>query len=564
MGSVTARITQNQALYYAVQEHSQNEDTWQHILTSVTTSNGLVNGSTMIDADRVSGGANTWNGRYWVRIKSGNNKGLWRRIVDDFGSANLYLEGYEDSVGLPSQVVSGTEYELWKSPEPVVVITSATNATQFADTERNEANDFWEGYYLVAISGALRGEKAQVTGFTSASGEFIVGSGLSGTPSVGDVFLICRYIDVTSINNGLTQAFNARPMNRLDGSKGDGSIGVKSGTFGFDVPALGVWRNGSSTVGSILGGLLTACGFEEVASGVAAGSTTPSTSTTTQLEVDTATWESYSIGAAVSVNGEQAFITALGDGGGTDDNITITPALAVGAQAGVTVCASVNYRRNRRNDDGDYNSVTIVHEVDGIRTIMTGCKGNLTISGEDNLTFGFEFQVDNFIRDYAPSAHYPGDAYETFAPVQSTDRRCYFGATAVELGGISASLNNTVSPRSVQGGYGANGRAGFAHTGVNPSLTCRKLMSTATGEELDADERWFSRTSHDLMIFWGNSLYGNCALRMPVCRLVQEPKPEDQDGIQATPFVFEAMEAGTTTDPDGTLVKIPDFIISFS
>jgi len=558
MGSVTSRVSQNASLAFVEHDPGNSEETWQLVFSAMT--NGAGTATTVVDSQRASGSANTFNGRYWVRMTGGANKGLWKRIVDDNGTGTLTLEG----AGFPAAPGTLTGYEIWKSPEPVVVVTSAASGLSFADTARDEADDFWNGYYIVALSGALRGEKSEITDFASASGTFTVGTAFSAAPSAGDVFALRQYVDAKSVNNGLSQAFNERPVHRLDGSRGDGSVGVKSGTFGFDAPALPAYKIGSTVVQPPLGGLIKACGFKLVNSNLATGSAMASGSTTTQIELDTGTWEDFSIGTVVNIRGEQAYITALADGAGSEDNMTISPALGVAPGVLTAMWRTINYRRNRRADDGDYGCVTIVHEVDGIRTTMTGCKGNLTISGDADLTFSFEFQVDHFIREYAPAAHYSGDAYDSYTPIQATERRCYFGATAVELGGISASLGNTVVPRKVQGGYGINGRAGFGHSAVNPGLTARKLMSTASGEELDHDERWFSRTSQDLMIFWGTKVLGGCALRIPVARLVAEPKPEDDEGLQVTPFVFEAMDAGTTTDPDGTVVKIPDFIISFS
>lgn len=564
MGSVTTRVTQNASLAF-VEHHPDKNDTWQLIFSSRTTGDGGADGSTIVDGTRDSGAANTYNGRYWVRIKSGANNGAWKRVIlDETGNGTLKVEGGQDSDGFAAQVVSGVDYELWLSPEPVIVVDSSSGSTDVVDAVRDEPDDFWEGYYLVCISGARRGQKAEVTGFTSATGTFVVGTGFSGALTAGDVCLLRRYIDPISINDGTAHAFNPRPMNRLDGSKGDGSIGTKGGTFGFDVAALGVYRSGSRSERAILGGLLVACGFEEVFSGVDTGDAVSAQNSTTALDIATGGWENYELGCLLSAGGELAYITALTDGGGSDDTITVSPALGSAPDTAAQLPRSVNYQRSRRADDGEYGAVTIVKEVDGIRTTMTGCRGNLTISGENELMFGFEFQVDHYVREHAPCQVYIGDAYPTYEPIMASERRCYFGSTAVELGAISVTLNNEVSPKTVQGASGINGRAGFGHSSVNPGVTCRKLMSTTAGEEVDADERWFARTSHDVMLFWGNTMYGGCAVRMPVARLVAEPKPEDDNGAQVTPFVFEAMTAGTATDPDSAVTKLPDFSISFA
>ena len=561
MSSVAALASQNSSLAY-VEHEPGSADTWQLIYSSACTSNGAADGTTVVDTTRDSGGANTYSGRYWVHITSGACKGAWRRIVDDDGAGTLTVEEDKDDVGFQSQIVDTVTYELWKSPEPVIVVDSSSGATNIVDAVRDEADDFWIGYWVVMIHGNKKGQKAQVTDFVSSTGTFTVGSGFAASLSAGDVLVLRKYIDVSSISNGLSQEFNARPVNRLDGAKCDGSVGVKGGTFGFEMVALGVHQvSAGNVVRSVMGGLLVACGFKEVTSGSLGGEALIAGSTTTQLEVNAADWENFSIGALLSVEGEQAFITALTDD--TNDNITITPPLGVAPDFSAVIARSVNYRRNRRNSDGDYGAVTLVLEVDGVRTTMTGCKGNVTVSGESELMFSYEFSVDHWIREWCPSEEYQGDAYPTYAPIQATQRRCYFGSTAVELGGISASLNNTVAAKKVQGSTGINGRAGFAHSAVNPGLTCRKIQPVVAGSYNDADDRWYARTSHDLMVFWGTTVYGGCAIRMPVSRLVAEPKPEDDEGMQVTPFVFESMDAGTQSDPDSVVQKIPDFTISF-
>lgn len=556
-----ARRTQNQHLAIC-KEHPSYSIGWQLIFSSQTSGAGAANGSTLVDATRDSGAADTYNGRYWVRCKSGANAGIWKRVLDDDGAGTLSFEGISDSDGFPNQVANAVDYELWKSPEAVIVVDSSGDASTIVDAVRDEPNDYWEGHWIQPLTGNRRGEIQRCSNFVSSTGTFTLDDAFTGVLAAGDVCVLRRYIDVSNIRNGLTQMFNPRPINRLDGTKPDGSVGAKAGTFGFDARVQGGALVGGSMVQPPLAPAIQACGFTEERSGY--GGNTQASCTTTALKVDTASWEYYYISALLSVLGEMAFVTAMTDGGGADDTITISPALGVAPDSGAYIGESWNYRRNRRAEDSDYHACTIEYETDGVRYLMTGCKGNLTISGDGELVFGFDFQVDHWIREVQPSCVDDlSDVYSTRTPVQAHERRCYINGSAVELGGISASLNNEVAPRKVQGQYGINGRAGFGHAGTNPGITARKLLAVVSGEHLPLDEQWFSRDDLDVMIFWGTHLYHGVGLRIPNGKIVQDPRPEDDEGAQVTPYVIEATNPGSYTDPDGTVLQLPDFIISF-
>jgi hypothetical protein len=99
MSTVAARVWSQQILGYCPHT-SVSGETWQFIQAGTTTSNGASGGTTLIDTSGDSGGADTFNGRYWVEIVTGTNKGLWKRVVDDDGAGTLTLEnnGYPNRV----------------------------------------------------------------------------------------------------------------------------------------------------------------------------------------------------------------------------------------------------------------------------------------------------------------------------------------------------------------------------------------------------------------------------------------------------------------------------------
>ena len=141
MTTFLSRISNQVQLAY-VPHTSVQGDVWQHQRKSTSTSSGASNGTTLID-DQLGGSDNDYNGKYWIHILSGDAKGEWRRIVDYTASTGTAkLEGN----GFTAQIASGVEYELWLSPEPVVVCTtSGPGGNGCTDTNRNEPDDFWVG-----------------------------------------------------------------------------------------------------------------------------------------------------------------------------------------------------------------------------------------------------------------------------------------------------------------------------------------------------------------------------------------------------------------------------------
>ena len=145
MSTIAARIWRQQILGY-VPHTSVSGETWQLIKRGYTTTAGAANGTTLIDIGSDSGSADTYNGRYWVKILSSTNKGLWKRVIDDDGAGTLTFENN----GFPNQVLGTVQYEIWLSPEPIVVVDSSSGETNMVDAVRTEADTgdfaFWDGF----------------------------------------------------------------------------------------------------------------------------------------------------------------------------------------------------------------------------------------------------------------------------------------------------------------------------------------------------------------------------------------------------------------------------------
>jgi hypothetical protein len=548
MSSVASRIYAQRIVSY-VQHTNVSGETWTYIKAGTTTGAGASDGTTVVDSNGDSGGADTYNGQYFVRILSGACKGLRRRVIDDNGTGTLTLEGS----GFPAQIASGVEYQIEKSPEPVIVVDSSSGATDCVDAGRNdESDDFWKGYYVVPLTGSRRGKMALITAFTQSTGTFVLAAGLGGALAAGDVCVLRKYVHTSEPQLGLDEPYIPRPQKHNLLSSADGTVGARSGTVGFNaqVTASGSLAAAASKANpSVLNGLLEASGLEETigTSMLVTGGTASAPTVTT------ATGERCTVGQMLIWNGNPTFVDSVDDGAGSSDTVNVSPALPGTPQSGDVLYATRMYARS---PDGDHRAVTIEVELDGIRTIMTGCRGNVTFQGEQVLEAAFAFTIDDWERQVEPLTL--GATYHSAVPILATSRACWLDSTRADMGSVTTSPNSTVAPRDVQGAAGINGRAGLQHIDNHPTLTYRELLSSSG--DLDQDLRWLARTAKKFSIAWGS--HGNClGLRLPVGRHMESPHPMNSGGLVGVPSVIEAQDAGYATT-NLTTTKVPDYSLS--
>lgn len=555
MSSVAVRIWRQQIIAY-VPHTSVSGETWQRINSGYTTDAGAAGGGTLVDTGNDSGGANTYNGRYYVKITSGANKGHWKRIVDDDGAGTLALENN----GFPSQVVASVSYEIWKSPEPVVVVDSSGDETDMVDAVRTEADvgdfEYWDGFYAIPITGNRRGRVAEVTAFNPATGTFVLASGLGGALAAGDVVVLRKFVEADAVSLDLQENYHPRPANRTNFSVGDGSLGARGGTVGFNVHATASAAHaasGSAAEPSVCSGLFEAVGLEE---SIGTSVTVGAGSTTSAVKIATGSWESLAVGQmVVDARGNAAFITSLEDGGGAVDTVNVEPPLP---QAPVDTETLYATRMYSKITDGDSYGVCIEVEVDGNRTLMTGCKGSVTLAGDDVLMWQFSFSVDHWLREYEACPANINTGYTSAYALTADERVVYLDTTKINVGGITATPGTTVAPKKVQGSFGINGRAGYQINGYACNLTCSELLDATA--ELTQELRWTARTASKVAVIFGSHA-NTVAVRLPTARHIQLPNPTDDEGLSSVPDVWEAQDAGTSTDGDSAVQKVPDFAI---
>lgn len=556
MSSVAALVANQLKLAYF--PHTDvSGDTWQKVKSGTCTSSGAADGTTLIDTNGDSGSANTYNG-YWVKLLSGTYLGEWAMVADDDGSGTLTIEtaGPTSAAGFPGQVVSGVQYEIWKSPIPNCVVTTATSATVVRASSRvGEGDDFWIGYYLIAITGAARGEGPKlISAFTSSTGEFTCAA-FTTAPSVGDVLVLRKFVEIGNLSMTPGEEYIERMSPRTDFSEGDGAIGPRTGSIGFSaqITASGTLAAAASKANaSVLAGLLVASGLEEV---IGTSMTATAGGTTSALNITTATGERVVPGQMIIHNGNATFVTSITDGGGSDDVLNVSPALPNAPAAADVIYATRMYKKSR---DAEISAVGFEVEQDGVRTIITGCKGNVTKQDGPVSIAAFQFTADHWIRQrcISPYLDYVGAAYTTAKPVKPMDRLCYVtGSTKADIGGFTTSPNSEVTPKGVQGASGINGTAGNQLTGYKCVASYRTLMLVSEG--MVADLEFHVRTALNLRMVEGS--HGNCfAVTMPVARIVETPTPGNEKGMQTAPKVLRAHDAGTATS-NLTTSKVPDY-----
>jgi len=539
--------------------YSPNQDVpLQRVWVSTASANGAADGTTIVDTAGPgnSGAAHTYAGRYWARITSGVRKNQWKRVVADDGAGTLTLEGN----GFSAQIVSGVSYELVATSEPIVVVDASGGATDIEDAVRNEADDYWNGYYMEPLTGNRAGEIQQITDFTSVGGVFVTDA-FTGALTAGDVCLIRKHAE-PEVTPTFEEEYIERLVPRVNFSKNDGIIGARSGSVAFNLQAVASGSLAADTVKanpSVFSGLMQAVGCLE-----SVGTTTKiddvgAAGDTDTLLIDTATHETIGrIGQAVQWAGNVAFIVDKTDGVAAADTIEVEPALP-----GTPLDNNVIYASRMYYPDIDacQKGVTVYWETDGIRHTFFDCKGNLEVVPSDtgDILFTFTFSFSHYIREIEDIQANPVDAYPTAAVLAAKDRFSYLDETKVDIKGVTTTPGVTVAPKKASGQYGVNGMVEFQITDVKPGATFTEYIDD-DGDTLDAEELWGARTAKSVTFVYGS--HGNCiAIRMPVARLTASPHPGDEEMLMQAPYNISAHDAGTFVDPTSGTIKVPDWCI---
>lgn len=524
------------------------------------TGDGAADGTTIVDTNGDSGGADTYNGRYCVKILSGACKGQVKRVTDDSGAGTLTFE----AGGFTAQIVSGVEYEIRTLPDPCVVVDSSSGETNMVDAVRTEADTggvaFWKGYYACPITGTYKGKVSLITGCVAGTGTFTLAAGFGGALAAGDVVLLRKFVEVANLALPDGPPYHDHPMIHSSFSRGTGTVGARGGTLAFGTQVTGSNSLAAADAGanpSVLSGLFQAAGLEEtVLKSVTVDGTNASASA---VVIATGDRENLAIGGALVYNGSVSFITSLVDGAGGGDTANVTPDFpSVPTATTGVLCGTRMYAKSQT---GSTLGVLVEVEIDGIRQTFVGCKGNVSLADAAPLQLNWSFSVDDWWEENEATPWANVTPYTAAYAIEPSSRKAYLTETGVDIGGFTASPNTKVVGRNFSGAYGVNGRSGYQVTDTSAAgATFREMVST-TGE-LDAVQRFYSGTQRDLIVVYGT--HGNMfAVRIPAAQLKAYPKMTNQDGMMSLPNVVEAGDAGTATN-DTTVTKVPDFAFFLS
>jgi len=275
--------------------------------------------------------------------------------------------------------------------------------------------------------------------------------------------------------------------------------------------------------------------------------------TTTSVNIDTGTHENFEIGSVVIIAGNATQIVGKTDGGGSADTLTVLPPLPQAPKDNVLVYGTGMYRRTT---DSDFYGVNITWAVDGIRHKFFNCKGNVEFVDGDPLIARFSLSYDHYIRE---DEDLPVDLVYSDSPaLLSIDKTAHLDSTGIDIGGFTGTPGVTVTGRNTTGRYGINGRNGIQLSDQIAGGTFNELVES--GGSLTAEDLWLRQTEKNLFIHWGSHENTFC-IASPETRLVDEPHPQDQEGLVATPYVWQSHDAGTYDDPTDGNTKFPDFSV---
>lgn len=127
--------------------------------------------------------------------------------------------------------------ELARAIDPVHLLysslTGLPTATSLPDNKIVEANDFYNGKWLLLTSGAVKGEYRQITDWMSGT-SYTVSPGFSAAPAAGDEYVVVPF-HVQSAINAVDKAIGLMYPSRF-WRREDTSLKVTSGEQVYDIP----------------------------------------------------------------------------------------------------------------------------------------------------------------------------------------------------------------------------------------------------------------------------------------------------------------------------------------
>jgi hypothetical protein len=413
-----------------------------------------------------------------VSATNTQNIGLRRLVksyVDSTGTLTFYA-------AFPAATASGDQFRMMVPPHPYIVASAAATAGgPISDSTRNEAANYWNTYrgnggpYLYAIAGTNLSEANQITiSDYTATGEFTLGSSLSGAVAIGNYFEIWQNPEI--MNSALLdlsgEVIQRAPLHGGFGRKAS-ARGVRSGAGTQELAFRGA---GASLPGDAAEShVFLRCVFDPT---VGTDSTLTTGSTTTSLAYSSG---NAAVGRLVCTeDGSVTMVTA--DSGSA---YTVSPAVASAPYTTDTLYGVCQY-----TPADEVNSALSIKQWRGkdIVQYAWGCVPvpTFAMARGDYLKIAMNIQATDWMQ-MGGSGTALSRAYDplmsTVDPVKCGDARAMIDGVSWAVKSFSFDPGLDIQPRVNVAA--PNEHDGFELVGDNPTGTLEVYLDSSTRKALD-------------------------------------------------------------------------------
>jgi hypothetical protein len=546
---------------------------------------GTATSTTVVSAALIGSAATNYVGCL-IHALNGQQKGQ-RRVALAFnaGTDTLTVAAWDGTA------YDVTDFELWVIPTPFVVASGAgtagnpgppvvpsVSAADVSGRPGRASTENWSGtgqpsrYCLLGLSGANVGRIALITGW-AANNFTLEAFGAWAAGATGDLYVPVKLL----LQHGGEMALGDMTQLHLDREfvKGhqeqyEGTMGPRTGAISFALEVQGptgvssgaTLATRATEAGDVLDSMMT-----ENRDGATAIS--GAGSTTTAITVTTATGTQADgrvrIGSAVLVDGEVAFVTAMVDGAGSADTMTVTPALGAAPVAGRAVqggvCYTPLYPETGHRTHGFW-----LLKGGSLWRRLYGAMPNIKLEGmldEEIPRWMMEWKADGHYSHGAGAVDFGAFLYATERFPLGTRRVPRPGrASLVKLNGTSIGaraftldLGYTIESKGVV--TGLDKTEGMF---VNKRLTKGTL---SVWVESNANIERFERGAKmELVVQSGSTQGETLAVWMPKVQWTGAPVAKESGGL-VHEIPFKVLESEITgNDGSGTIRRIADITIS--
>lgn len=508
--------------------------TWCHEISGLSNNPSFTKAFATISTTNTttfSGLAGTANdeyvGKFVLCVKATNleNEGQRREIIAFNASTDICT-----CDAFPAAISSGDQFWLMSDGLAKFVESTGGSAIDVIDTDRVEADDFFNNCYLDTIAADNNASQYAISDFDNATSKVSVA--LTGNGAVGDLYHTVVY------DEGSAEADISQSVVMKEGMIGTlGDLGkfeaytreIKAKLTNIPIRSSGTAANASTAaIRSAIGWILRSGLYERLGT----GSAIEASSTTTSVRITDGDYTKWNIGDLVCINGEVAEITAVTNDTGYDV-LTISPALSA-APAATDICyngaqylpllGDVFKGMGIRIFNGDFEAIVgygIVYNP----TIKFGATTPLLLDAEGTGLGFYEKPITRVNRSMMPS----------ICPISAKNPRVYLGSTALSIEG-----EITFNPKLTYAIRAGNGVDGFDQvlTKCEPELSF-KMIWTAAQYALHFAE--FSKKTYNILV-QSRGIVGNPGIFGIFVRNCQlYTKITEQDGI----YVIEATAKST-------------------